>query len=56
MIPVQTHWIPHARRQRLKLTAGQKRLGRLQAAKSRMLGAMAARDIVPLWQHHVSSL
>ena len=53
MIPVQTRWIPHARRQRLKLTAGQKRLGRLQAAKSRMLGAMAARDIVPLWQKHV---
>jgi SPP1 gp7 family putative phage head morphogenesis protein len=53
VIPVQTHWIPHARRQRLKLTQAQKRLGRLQAVKSRMLGAMAARDIVPLWQKHV---
>lgn len=53
MIPVTTSWIPHARRQRLKLTSAQKRLGRLQAAKSRMLGATAARDISPLWREHV---
>jgi SPP1 gp7 family putative phage head morphogenesis protein len=53
MIPVQTNWIPHAKRTKLALTEDQKRLGRLQAGKVRLLGAQAVRAIKPLWLKHV---
>lgn len=53
MIAVQNHWIPAARRARTQLDPEQKRLGRLQASKARILGAQAARDIRPLWNKHV---